>query len=308
MGVNSTSAYDGTWTVSDLINDPTWISEHITANLEGAFLESALFRDGGPNAGVVAFREAAAPFLSDDAEEVAEFGEIPVSDLNLGDVKTLVAHKFGRAVRISYEMRNENRVDQVKLRIEALQNTMVRSGVNAALHAVETSDIESAQVTVAWDDANADPMRDIRVAKRTISTAKSPGHDDALMGYKADAIVVNPGTTDLLLWHDSVQKFYNGNLAAENPVYRGITPGVLGGLRVIESSWFPEGEALILQTGTLGFTSDTYPLTVTDLYEEGGNSGYGGPSMSWRADAFRKRVIAIDNPLAAVRLTGIGTA
>lgn len=306
--IHSTSAYDGTdITVSDILKDPTWIQEVVTENLDGAFLENALFRNGGSNDGVVAYREAASRFLNDGPSEIAEFGEIPVADLNLGEAKTLIGHKVGVAVRISREMQRENKIDQVSLRVQALQNTMVQSGVEATLAAFNAADVPSVQVSTAWDDADANPMLDIRVAKRAVAAAKAPNDPDALMGYRPDTIVVGPGTMDLALFHDSVQRFYNGNAALENPVFQGITPGVLAGLRVIESAWFPEGEALVMQSGVAGFISDTDPLTVTPLYEEGGASGYGGPRQSWRADAFRKRVIAVDNPKSVVRLTGIGT-
>ena len=81
MGVTHlTSAFGGdTLTVDEMVKDPTYIPERILENLDGAFLEEALFRNGGTNDGVVAYREAAAPYLNDNSEEVAEFAEIPVS-------------------------------------------------------------------------------------------------------------------------------------------------------------------------------------------------------------------------------------
>lgn len=78
MAEHLTSAFGGdTITVDEAIKDPTFIPERILENLDGAFLEAALFRDGGSNDGVVAYREAASPYLNDNAENVAEFAEIP---------------------------------------------------------------------------------------------------------------------------------------------------------------------------------------------------------------------------------------
>lgn len=59
-----------------------------------------------------------------------------------------------------------------------------------------------------------------------------------------------------------------------------------------------------MQTGVAGFISDTDPLTVTPLYSESGENGYGGSRQSWRMDAFRKRIIAIDNPQSVVKVSG----
>ncbi|MDO5534157.1 MAG: hypothetical protein Q4F65_05860 [Propionibacteriaceae bacterium] len=306
MATNLTSAYGGdNLIVSDIIKDPSWLPERILTNLDRAFLEEALFRNGGTNDGVVAYREAAAQFLNDDAAEVAEFGEIPVSDLNIGKAKTLVGIKTALAVRVSREMIRENKIDMVSRQTTALQNTMVKSGVDASLAAFDAADVPELAATAGWEDDAANPVRDILAAKRMVNTAKAPNRDDALMGYRATTLLVAPGVMDLALWHESTQKFYNGNAAVENPLYLGVTPQTLAGLRVVESVWLPEGTAWVMESGTAGFISDTDPLTVSPLYEEGGQSGHGGPRQSWRTDAFRKRIIAVDNPGAVVKITGI---
>lgn len=306
MAQHLTSAYGGdTLTVDEMLKDPHFIPERVLTNLDGAFLEEALFRNGGPNDGVVAFREATAPFLNDEAEDVAEFAEIPVSDLNRGKLHTVIGVKTALAIRVSWEMRRFSKLDMVSQQVTALQNTMVKSGVKATLAAFRSAEVQELGVTADWENDKANPMRDIRTAKRMIATAKSPDREDALMGYKADTLVLNEATLDAALFHESVQRFYRGNAAVENPVYQGVTPSLIAGLRVVTSQYIPEGEAYIMQSATAGFVSDAQPLTVTPLYSEGGESGYGGPSQSWRVDAFRQRVIAVDNPKAVVKLVGI---
>lgn len=313
MGVNHlTSAFGGdTLTVDEMVKDPTYIPERVLENLDGAFLESALFRNGGSNDGVVAYREAAAPYLNDNSETVAEFAEIPVSDLNMGKLKSIIGVKNALAIRVSWEMQRFNRVDLLTLQTTALQNTMIENGVRAALAAFDNANIPTLGVTADWEDSAANPMLDVRKAKRMISLAKSPkpadepDAPDRLMGYRSDIIVLNDATLDLALFHESTQKFYNGNAAIENPVYQGIQPATLGGLRVVTSAFIPEGEAYIMQSGTAGFVSEAQPLTLTPLYSESGENGFGGSRQSHRVDAFRHRVVAIDNPQAVVKLTGI---
>lgn len=309
---NLTSAFGGeTLTVSEMVKDPTYIPERVLENLDGAFLEESLFRNGGSNDGVVAYREAAAPYLNDNSEEVAEFAEIPVSDLNLGKLKSIIGVKTALGIRVSWEMQRFNKIDLVTQQTTALQNTMVENGVKSALAAFDAANVPTLGVGADWEDNAAFPIRDIRQAKRRISLAKAekpanePDAPERLMGYKPDIIVLNEATLDLALFHESTQKFYNGNAALENPVYLGVQPATLAGLRVVTSAFIPEGEAYIMQSGTAGFVSEAEPLTLTPLYSESGDNGFGGYRMSYRSDAFRHRVVAIDNPKSVVKLTGI---
>ena len=75
---------------------------------------------------------------------------------------------------------------------------------------------------------------------------------------------------------------------------------------MIQSRTFPADKALILERGTVGFYSDTRPLQFTALYPEG-NGPNGGPRETWRSDASHKRVMGLDQPKAAIWLTGLVT-
>lgn len=306
MPILLNSAYSGdAITVDSIIKDPTWLQERTYENLDGADLVKAIFRDGGTNDGVVAYREAAAPYLNDDAEIVAEFAEIPTSGVNLGKVKKIVSERTAIGARISRDMVRKNKIDQVGLQVTALQNTMVKNGVEGALRAFKAADIQTLGATTKWEQSAAKPLRDIRNAKRMISTAKAPNREDALMGYRPDTLLLNEASLDLILFNEEAQRYYNGSSPVDNPVYSGITPGVLAGLRVVVSAWLPDNEIYVLQSGVVGFESVVDPLTITPLYSEHGENGYGGSNQSWRMDAFRERVLAVDNPKAAVKITGI---
>lgn len=304
-----TSAYGAdTLTVDAIVQNPTWLPERVLQNLEGAAIEEALFRNGGTNDGVVAFREAASPYLNDDAENVAEFAEIPVSAADLGRARTIVGVKTALGVRISREMRRENKVDAVSRQVIGLENTMARNSVKSTLAAFESADIPTMAVSAKWTDNDSNPIYDILAAKRSISAAKVAGSTEDYFGYVPNAIVLNEADLDVALWHDSTQRFYRGNAAADNPVYRGVTPDILSGLRVITSRFIAPGDVYVLETGTAGFVSDTDPLTVTPFYSEHGENGFGGANQSWRMDAFRKRIIAVDNPQSVMKITGTGAA
>lgn len=292
-------------TVDAMIASPTMLPDQIYTNLDGAFFEQAIFRDGGPNNGIVGFNEAAAPFLNDDAENVAEFGEIPVSAMEKGKAHALTGVKTALAIRISREMRKFNNVRAVDDQITALQNTMVRTSLNASLSALKSANIQTLGVAAAWDAANSNPLKDLRAAKRMIRNATAPNRPDALMGYTPNTLIISESMLEAAIDNEATQKFFIGNAAVENPIYRGITPNILSDLRVVTSPWLAEDEVYVLEAGRVGFISYSDELTVTDLYSPGGENGYGGVNQSWRVDAFYNRVIGIDNPKAIVKLEGV---
>lgn len=300
-----TGAFSGeTLTVDAMVKDPTYIQERILEDLDKAFLEEALFRDAGTNDGIVAYSEAVAPFLNDDAEVVAEYAEIPLSNMDAGKVKSLIGHKTALGVSVSLEQRRHNKLDPVVRQVNGLKNTMVRTSVRASLAAFANAEIPTLNVGTKWEEPTANPLGDIRAAKRMISQAKPETDDQALFGYKPDTLVIAESTLEAALEHEATQKFFIGNMAAENPVFKGITPGVLSQLRIVTSSWLEEDEIYVMEAQTAGFYSDSIPLTVSELYSPHGDNGYGGATQSWRVDAFRTRIIAVDNPKAVVKIEG----
>ena len=309
-----TSAYDGPQlTVSEMIADPTFIPQRVVDGLQNQFLEDLFFRQAEDNKGVVAFREAAGLYLADDAEEIAEFGEIPVSAPELGPLRAAYGIKTGEAIRVSYEMINENKVDQVNRHIEALQKTVIRTGVRAVMGVFDVANIPTLQASAPW--TAGDPVKDVFDAIEMVQGATADEDVDRQFDYEPNTILLHPTSLTKLVRNEQVQKYYIGAAALDNPIFK-LADGnpLFGGLRDIEvfgllrvatSRLIPQGTAYVFEVQGAGFKSDTMPLTATPLYSEGGDSPLGGPTMSWRSDLVRKRAIAVDNPKAVVKLTGI---
>lgn len=305
MGDLITSAYGGPQiTVDELLADPTYIPQRVVNDLTGAFPEDLFFRQAEDNKGVVAFREAAANYLADDAEEIAEFGEIPVSSPELGALNSAYAIKTGEAIRVSYEQRTENKVDAVTRAINALERTVVRHGINAAFAAFTSAGVPELQAGAAW--TGGDPVKDLFDAIEMVQGAHEDGDENRTFDYDPNTLLVHPQALTKIVRNDEVQRLYLGNVAHENPVYKGLTDiKLFGVLNVATSRLMPVGEAYVFESGASGFKSDTIPLTMTPMYAEGGQSQLGGPNMSWRSDLVRKRAIGVDNPKAVVKITGI---
>ncbi|PRQ10627.1 hypothetical protein C1Y63_10560 [Corynebacterium sp. 13CS0277] len=298
------SAYDGqNLTVAEMLKDPTYIPTRVVEGMQGQFLAELLFRNGGTNDGVVAFREAASPYLNLDAQEVAEFAEIPVANLAYGALHSVVGVKTALAIRISREMIRENRVDQVAAHLEALNKTMVKTDVKAAVDAFVNNDAVAKVGAGAKWAAGADPIKDVLDAVEKIQGAEAPG--GAYFDYVPDTMVLHPMALTALLRNEQVQRFYVGDNASENPVYTGLESKTLFGLNVATSRFMDPAQVIVMEAGAVGFYSDTDPLQATPMYEEGGASGAGGPRQTWRADMWRKRILGVDNPKAAVVITGV---
>ncbi|QRP20921.1 hypothetical protein [Corynebacterium macginleyi] len=309
-----TSAYDGPkLTVNEMLEDPTFIPQRVVDGMQGQFLEDLFFRQAESNKGVVAFREAAGQYLADNAEEIAEFGEIPVSAPELGQLRAAYGIKSGEAIRISYEMKNENKVDQVNRHIRALEKTMIRHGIQATLGVFKSAKVQELQVSSPW--TGGDPVKDVFDAVEMVQSAHEDGDLNRQFDYEPNTILLHPASYTKLVRNEQMQKYYIGNAALDNPIFLdqngdSIFGGLrntelFGTLRVATSRLIEQGTAYVFEAQGVGFKSDTMPLTATPMYSEGGDTQLGGPTMSWRSDLVRKRAIAVDNPKAIVKLTGI---
>ena len=57
-------------------------------------------------------------------------------------------------------------------------------------------------------------------------------------------------------------------------------------------------------TGGLGTRFEAEPPRFSDWYEEGGQSGMGGPRLTWRSDYVHFRSLVVRAPKALVKITG----
>ncbi|MCJ7859265.1 hypothetical protein [Corynebacterium kalidii] len=300
-----TSAYDGVEiTVDEMMADPTFIPQRIVNNLDGAFMEDLFFRQAESNKGTIAFREAAGEYLADDSEEIGEYGEIPVSTPEYGELKAAFGIKTGQAIRVSWEQRNENKVDVVNKSISALQKTVIRNGVNAVVGVFTSANVPELQASAPW--TGGEPDKDVLDGIELVQGAHEDDDESKVFDYDPDTILLHPQSLTKLLRNEQVQKYYIGNMANENPVFKGLTTTQLfGQLQVATSRLISKDSAYIFERGAAGFKSDTMPLTATPMYSEGGESQIGGPTMSWRSDLVRKRAIAVDNPKSVLKIVGI---
>lgn len=309
MGTSIVSVSDGNrFTVSDLVKQPLFVPTKLKELMENQFISEALLRNAGANpSGVIAYREGDPTFLDQDVQDVAEFGEIPVSSGQLGIPRTAYAVKKALGIRVSKEMIDENDIDAVNKQMTGLRNTFIRANDRMAKTLLQSAAVPTLPVSTAWDAVGGKPRTDIvRAIEQVTTAAPAEATADEYYGFQPDTLVVHPALLATLMDNEQILKVYNGNVANESIAYTGAIPGSLLGLSVIQSRTFPVNKALILERGTVGFYSDTRPLQFTALYPEG-NGPNGGPRETWRSDASHKRVMGLDQPKAAIWLTGLVT-
>lgn len=301
------SANDGgRITVSDIVANPLFVPTKLAEILDNQFISQSLFRNAGPNPnGVAVYRQGDPMFLDDDVQDVAEFGEIPVSTHTRGVPQTAFATKKALGIRISKEMIDENNIGEVNRQMNALKNTFIRANDRAAKAVLQSALIPTQAVTTTWSTSGSTPRGDIMRGIETIQMQQpSWSTGDEYYGFEPDTLVCHPGILPTLMYNSDWTTVFNGNIASENIKYTGLFPGQIYGLDVLKTRSWPTNAVLLCQREVLGFYSDTRPMQFTALYPEG-NGPNGGPTETWRSDASTKRLIAADQPTAALWLTAI---
>jgi hypothetical protein len=294
-------------TVADLVGAPMMIPARILDILNNRFLAETLLRDGGRNMnGLVSYAESTPLFLADDMQEVAEFAEIPVGAGSIGTRLIAYALKKGLAIRISREMRDENRMDDVNRQLTQLTNTAIRAEDRTLRSLIMSSAIPTIAAAAAWTGSTARIRDDIFNAKLAIASAvPAATQADDVFGFEADTIAMHGSVEALLGKNDGFNSVYRNSPLVENDVsYSGKLPQKVIDLDGLKSWSFPKDRVLVLERKTFGFYSDTRQLESTGLSPEG-NGPNGGPTESWRSDTTRKRAMGLDQPLAACWITGV---
>lgn len=309
MPVDVLSISDGPkTTVSDLVGNPMLIPARMLDLLANQFVSETLLRNGGPNSnGLVSYATATPLYLGSDVEEVAEFSEIPVGAGQRGTPALAYATKRALGVRISREMKDENKLDDVNRQLNQLKNTFVRADERMCRALLESTAVATVPASAAWDTTNGKPRRDIADAQLEVSSSvPAATQEDDILGFKPDTIVLHPSLVPILSSNADWEKVYILGLADQAISYTGALPGQIMGMTPLQSWSWPIDKVFVCQRGVIGFYSDTRVLESTGLYPEGGGPN-GGPTESWRSDTSRKRAMGLDEPQAGVWITGLVT-
>lgn len=289
-----------------MVKNPTVIPARVISAMEQMFIVDALLRKLPPtDSGMVQYDESTPLFADGDAEIVEEFGEIPTIGGRLGARKVAFTIKRALAILVSQEMVNRNNVDRVNKQIKQVSNTMIRTWETQFLLALlNHPDVEDYPVAAAWDNPASLIRTDLTEAGLLIGDAAPADDPDNYYGFDADTLVVGRRTKADLIQSDDFNKvFRQSPLAEKAPEYKGTLPGEFYGLNIMvsrELDRLAPGKAILLEKKTVGGISDERPTRSTPLYPD-------RPRETWRSDTVRQSAIVIDQPKAAVILTGLST-
>lgn len=299
----------GKITVADIIGNPLFIPTKVVELLTDAMIEETLLRDAGPSInGLVAYEQSRPLYFDDEPSDLVEFEEIPVAAGMKGEPRIAVGTKKGLGVRISREMRDENKTGEVNKQLIQLVNTFIRSRSRALRALLQDPSIPTIAASAAWDTALGRPRSDYAQAMEVIASASVSGDPDAEdeFGFTANTTVLPTSLTPVLMDNDNFLSVYKDSLSTEDIRYTGKLERAVMGLAALQARHWPQDRVLVLERGTVGFYSDARPLESTGLYPEG-NGPNGGPTESWRSDTTAKRTMGVDQPKAACWITGVVT-
>lgn len=292
------------YTVSELLGTPTAFAKPIVDYLTGWDLANVIFDDVGMNNGSIAYDKDPAPFAEDGLETVAEFAEFP-STRNVTGEKILVSgEKEGRWLDISYEMRDENQVNQVSKNLTQFRNSAALSNYRRLKAVLEASEIGTVTAAAPWKSADADPIGDTGEAIEHIADAEVPGanDDEATYGFEPDTMIVPRSLLGSFVKNEEIRSAYTGNLAGDNPIFRGyqgVTERGFNGLQIIVPRFWYRDRILVLDSENRpGLVSHTRQLAMTGPYDDPKREVIGYKLA-------QKRILAVDNPKAAAWITGV---
>lgn len=286
------------YTVSQLMADPKQITQPIMKFVEEWDLAKFLFRDGGANQGSVTFERDAAPLTEDGLETLAEFEEVPTTRMVGGQVVTELSETEGRALSISDDMRDFNKVGQVKKGIEQLKNAAVYNAAKKLRTLALAADIPEIPASAAWGDSGSAVIHDVFSAVESITGAEVPGHEDVEWDYEAEVMVAPRSIQGALLQDEQVRSLYVGNIADQNPAYKGFQNFSFAGLRVVFPKFWFSDRILITKPGALGFYSDARKLHMEGPIDM-------RPTRETRYQLIRSRALGLDQTQAGAWITGI---
>src|SRR5215469_5276478 len=288
-------------TVNDLINNPTVVPRRILQLAQNQFIADSILRNaGGNDSGLVEYYTSTPLFANTAAAVRQEFAEYQFAQTSLGIPTVAATVDRGLSILISDEMRMRNKIDMVNTQLTQVRNTLRRDWDSTFMNLFLTNpSVQTFAVSTAW--ATSTTIRqDILKGTKLVNNAVTGSQANNFLNFFADTMIITETQKFNLLSSTQFNTIYQGNLANENLLYTGTMPQKILNLDVLvmkSGGTLPDSSVIILERGTVGFISDEESLQATPLYRD-------QPRRTWRSDVNRRSVMGLDQPLAAVILTG----
>lgn len=299
-------SYDGPkWTVSEMVKAPARVPNIVKSLVEDADISKWLLRPG-PTAvgGSVVFEENIVQYADNDAEIVAEFGEIPMTTSPVRTQITRATVKRGLGLKISDEMVSRNDTGRVNDEIRMVKNKIVRGREKIFFNACMNADVNlvpASNATGGWlSGANTGIVKDLAAAMYAITNQGPQGAaENEKLGYSPDTLIIHPSYQYSLIDNEEINRIFAGSpLADESLRYTGKLPKKFLNLDILMSWSVPVTTAIVCQRKALGFISEEWPLRGSPMKHD-------DDTQSYRTNFSYRNLVAIDNPKAVAFIQGI---
>lgn len=295
--------------VEDILTSSELLEGAISELLEGEQSYNLIFDPFNVDQLTVGYNLDSAPGLDEEVQTVAEFAEIPVGDPARGERRFVDLLPSGIGVRVSYGQRNYTSGSAVQRELLGRAAEIRRKNGKDALAAIAAvgDQVEELPVAAKWNTADAKAMDDLYAADDLLAGAVD--ENGRRFGYAGKYVWGNRRTINALKRNKQVTGMYIGDMAHADPRFTPIGQQPLIGEQfyLVVDEGMADGEAYVISetlTGGIGTRFQTGEPMFSDWYEEGGQSGLGGPRLTWRSDYVHFRALAVRAPKAIVKLTG----
>lgn len=284
-------------TVNSWLKDPARIQAYMLSLLDQGFLADAVLRNGGSApSGVVRYEETTPIYSDATVQNRAEGAEVPVATVSRGAPVSAYSQDKSLRYVITDEMQRRNLVDLANQGIIQVTNSIIKAFDDMFINTTLAAPISSQAASAVWATTSTDVRGDILAAAKKIEGAQDSQGSE--LGYIADTLIVNRSTKFDLINNTTFNAPLTYNLANENLRYTGKLPNQVLGYDVLFSPRVPAGVAILCQRNACGAIFDEVPLTVMPMEED-------RKTLSWYSIVRRVSAIAIDQPKAICKITGV---
>lgn len=264
----------------------------------------------------VTWRQDVPAGSTDAVERLAEFAEAPIIDPRKGAEMLDKIDSYGVSIRVSYEQTKKAHGKAVQRELNHLARTVQMDDSKKALAAIASAvaetdpikKIETLNFTTPITDPTTDVLGFLNQGNELIQSAALDGIQ---FGYVGDLIWVNPVTASRIRNHKTLRELYVGNMASENPMFKGDLGTIAEQFKILPDPALPLGEGYLLQSGEVSGASIGTEFVWTDGKPEmtgfygDGEESRGGRTRSYRSDYSKWHLLGIRAPKAIVKLTGL---
>lgn len=288
-----------TLSISRFLQSPAAIQRRLRTFRDLRFVSDQLltgrFRSQG---GAVLYEQSESQLTNRDVEVVAPGSAYPYADTAKSQAAIAAVQKWGQKVLLTEEevLRNAYAGAAVDRKLRKVVNSVIKQVDSITMSAIAAAVTNENPITNAWSSGSATILKDILLAKAEIVGLNQ--------GYMPDTLAINDTHYAYLMADEKVTNAWRRE-TTDNPIYSGAVQRLAGLTIVVSPSII---NPLVLDSTQFGGMADESAAmpgyAVSDLAVQVKSIAH-EDSDSWDLQGRRKTVPVIQEPGAAVELTGV---